>query len=223
MKESESLKGVEAPSSDSLKLLNIIRNLEEKPEVKAIRSLSFDDMSLPLELQREKYKKALEKAKREFHSCLIAVSEKNPQTIDEAFRILLDLIENKTESAKIYTKNLLSDYIIKYGDTLSDETINRIRKLDNKNSCQNGITKEDEELARKLAPYFKSEEEAHNFPKRIKGMNNKQIVLLVNQLWDKGVITMNTKKVDLWCQLHEFRLYTASISSWNNMVNKPKK
>ena len=85
------------------------------------------------------------------------------------------------------------------------------------------INKSPEELINKLVPLFNGEEEAKKFPTRIKGLDDKKITILVNQLWLKDVIADTTTKQDLWQVLHDAGLYTKGISTWNGQVNKPPK
>ena len=82
---------------------------------------------------------------------------------------------------------------------------------------------EKQELINKLVPLFNSEEEAKKFPNRIKGLDDKKIPILVNQLWLKDVIADTTTKQDLWQVLHDAGLYTKGISTWNSQVIKPEK
>lgn len=77
---------------------------------------------------------------------------------------------------------------------------------------------EDCELGRRLVPLFNKEEEAMKFPERIKGMKNQEITKLVNVLWEKGVISSDTKPTDLWRALHDLGFYTASDRNWNDQV-----
>lgn len=81
---------------------------------------------------------------------------------------------------------------------------------------------EKQELINKLVPLFNSEEEAKKFPNRIKGLDDKKIPILVNQLWLKDVIADTTTKQDLWQVLHDAGLYTKGISTWNSQVIKPE-
>ena len=74
------------------------------------------------------------------------------------------------------------------------------------------------ELARRLVPLFNKEEEAMKFPERIRGMKNQEITKLVNVLWEKGVISSDTKPTDFWRVLHELGFYTASDRNWNDQV-----
>lgn len=91
------------------------------------------------------------------------------------------------------------------------------------NEILTDIPDTEQELINKLVPLFNSEEEAKKFPNRIKGLDDKKITKLVNQLWEKGVIADTTTKQDLWQVLHDARLYTKGISTWNGQVNKPPK
>ena len=77
---------------------------------------------------------------------------------------------------------------------------------------------EDSELGRRLVPFFNKEEEAMKFPERIKGMKNQEITKLVNVLWEKGVISSDTKPTDLWRVLHDLGYYTAGDRNWNDQV-----
>lgn len=86
-----------------------------------------------------------------------------------------------------------------------------------------GILDTEQELINKLVPLFNSEEEAQKFPNRIKGLDDKKIPILVNQLWLKDVIADTTTKQDLWQVLHDAGLYTRGISTWNSQVIKPEK
>ena len=81
----------------------------------------------------------------------------------------------------------------------------------------------DSELARRLVPLFNKEEEAMKFPERIRGMKNQEITKLVNVLWEKGVISSDTKPTDFWRVLHELGFYTASDRNWNDQVFFVKK
>ena len=81
----------------------------------------------------------------------------------------------------------------------------------------------DEELARRLVPLFKDEEEARKFPGRIHGMKNTEITKLVNTLWEKNVIPEGTKPTDIWKVLHDLGYYTASDRNWNDQVLFDKK
>ena len=70
----------------------------------------------------------------------------------------------------------------------------------------------------RLVPLFNKEEEAMKFPERIRGMKNQEITKLVNVLWEKGVISSDTKPTDFWRVLHELGFYTASDRNWNDQV-----
>ena len=77
---------------------------------------------------------------------------------------------------------------------------------------------EESELGRRLVPFFNREEEAMKFPERIRGLKDKAIARVVNQLWEKGVISSDTKPTDFWRVLHELGFYTASDRNWNDQV-----
>ena len=80
---------------------------------------------------------------------------------------------------------------------------------------------EESELGRRLVPFFNREEEAMKFPERIRGLKDKAIARVVNQLWEKGVIVDSTTKLELWEVLHEFGAYTTGVTNWNAQVVKP--
>ena len=80
---------------------------------------------------------------------------------------------------------------------------------------------EDSELARRLVPLFNREEEAMKFPERIRGLKDKDIARVVNQLWEKGVISDSTTKLELWEVLHDFGAYSTGVTNWNAQVVKP--
>lgn len=77
------------------------------------------------------------------------------------------------------------------------------------------------ELARHLLPLFNREEEAMKFPERIRGLKDKDIARVVNQLWEKGVISDSTTKLELWKVLHEYGAYSTGVTNWNAQVVKP--
>ena len=80
---------------------------------------------------------------------------------------------------------------------------------------------EESELGSRLVPFFNREEEAMKFPERIRGLKDKAIARVVNQLWEKGVIVDSTTKLELWEVLHEFGAYTTGVTNWNAQVVKP--
>jgi hypothetical protein len=80
---------------------------------------------------------------------------------------------------------------------------------------------EESELGRRLVPLFNREEEAMKFPERIRGLKDKDIARVVNQLWEKGVIADTTTKLELWEVLHDLGAYTTGVTNWNAQVVKP--
>ena len=81
----------------------------------------------------------------------------------------------------------------------------------------------DEELARRIAPFLVSQEEAGKFPARIRGMKDKDIAMLVVSLWDKFVIRDGTTPTDIWRVLHDLGFYQKSDRNWSKQVTFKKR
>ena len=89
--------------------------------------------------------------------------------------------------------------------------------------AEEGQEMSDEELVSKLSSVFNDENMAGRFLKAIRGQRDAEITNLVNHYWEMGAIRKGTKKTSLWRLLHFAKLYKASESNWNAMVDFRKK
>lgn len=126
-------------------------------------------------------------------------------------------IHQKNENCQVFNGPISGCVFAMPGSTVNQDSIQRV--VDGGQQT----TESDEELVRRLAPFFKTEEEARRFPSRIIGMKNRDITKLVNQLWDKGVFADSTKPTDLWRVLHDLGYYTASDRNFCDQVTFTKR
>lgn len=66
--------------------------------------------------------------------------------------------------------------------------------------------------------FYNDQAAAREFLERIRGMKNREITKLVNDLVDDRVISDLSKGRPLWTILHDNQLYTASESNWNQQI-----
>ena len=76
----------------------------------------------------------------------------------------------------------------------------------------------EEDLVDKLSLYFKDEATTERFLRKIKGMPNRDIIIIVKQFYDAGLCFEKSKF--LWRILYDANLYKAKFSNWNAQMNK---
>lgn len=206
-----------------------IRQLEDQhPKFNAWSKIPFDELaeSIRFKLHPEEFQSSYEEQTRKIRSYCFIGEQTREQTTpqrdefiseDEMCAFLDEAREKKDfATCKDYYRCLSSLTLWLLDKKQVSQRV--LKKLDQLTDKRQEEPEGDEELARRLMPFFTSEEEAKKFPDRIRGMKNTEITKLVNVLWEKGVISDETKPTDLWRVLHDLGFYTASDRNWNSQV-----
>ena len=86
------------------------------------------------------------------------------------------------------------------------------------------MTKEKMEgLVARLSPYFIDEAMARRYLNAIYKQKDTEVAMITNSYWEKGAFQKKARKTQLWRVLNEAKLYQASESNWNAMVNFKKR
>ena len=84
-----------------------------------------------------------------------------------------------------------------------------------------GSMEQDSELVAKLKPIFWNDLNVLNaFLEKVVGASNSSIVVEVARLINQNLISRTSCKSVLWKILYEARIYTASLSNWNILLNQ---
>lgn len=84
-----------------------------------------------------------------------------------------------------------------------------------------GSKEQDSELVAKLMPIFWNDRNVLNaFLEKVVGASNSSIVVEVARLINQNLISRTSCKSVLWKILYEARIYTASLSNWNILLNQ---
>jgi seryl-tRNA synthetase len=78
-------------------------------------------------------------------------------------------------------------------------------------------------LVVRLSPFFTSEAVARRYLTAIRGLRDTDVAMVTNSYWEKGAFQKKARKTQLWRVLNEAKLYRASESNWNAMVNFSRK
>jgi chromosome segregation ATPase len=86
------------------------------------------------------------------------------------------------------------------------------------------LTKEKMEgLVARLSSFFTNEAMARRYLNAIHGLRDTDVAMVTNSYWEKGAFQKKARKTQLWRVLNEAKLYRASESNWNAMVNFSRK
>ena len=81
------------------------------------------------------------------------------------------------------------------------------------------LTPKDNEIFKRLVPYFNSEECAKRYVEKVRGLKDTEIAIITNKFWNNNMISEDANATAIWRVLHDNGIYTSGERNWRGQVN----
>lgn len=123
-------------------------------------------------------------------------------------------------------KNEVSEALFEYVTESDVEQLRGVMKsyIEYLEMCRDKIlTLQEDEIVRRLVPYFISEEYAKKYYEQIKGMRDTEITSITNKYWQAKWISEDATSTAIWRVLHDNGIYSSSDRNWCRQVKFEKR